>query len=139
MFEPHAETVNDTAKLIIGRMISRAILDKPEMVTEALGRLEAMAERNGETDYVQMWRDVLRQDIPSIQRVLRGRDEVSTWLRLTIPFSPASARIPLTDTEFRRRIWRDARRLVMMRPIKERASEYDVDGQSEGENLRRFG
>jgi hypothetical protein len=139
MFEPHTEIVNDTAKLIIGRMISRELGKHPELIDEASERLEVMAERNGETDYVQIWRDLLRRDTPSIQRVLRGRDEMSTWLRLTIPFSPTSANIPLHDTEFRRRIWRDARRLVMMGLGSERANGYDVSEQSDGANIRRFG
>ena len=114
MFKPHAEIVNDTAKLIIARMISRELGKRSSLVDEAFERPEDMAERNGDTDYVQMWRELLRSDTRSIQRVLRGRDEVSTWLRLTTPFSAKGANIPITDVQFLRRLWLDARRLVMM-------------------------
>ena len=138
MFKPHAEIVNDTAKLIIGRMISRELGKRTSLVDEAFERLEDMAERNGETDYVQMWRDLLRGDTRSIQRVLRGRDEVSTWLRLTMPFSAKSASIPMNDVHFRRRVWRDARRLVRMGFGRDRAVGYDVE-KSYGTDIRRFG
>jgi hypothetical protein len=139
MFKPSAEIVNDTAKLIIARMIARELSRRPALIDEASERLEVMADRNGETDYVQMWRDLLRGDAQSIQRVLRGRDEVSTWLRLTTPFSAKSANIPIQDVNFRRRIWRDARRLVMMGFGSERAAGYHVSEQGDGANLRRFG
>lgn len=138
MFKPHAEIVNDTAKLIIARMISRELGKRPSLVDEAFERLEDMAERNGDTDYVQMWRELLRSDTRSIQRVLRGRDEVSTWLRLTTPFSAKSANIPITDVQFRRRLWRDARRLVMMGFGRDRAVGYDGE-KSDGANVRRLG
>lgn len=139
MFEPHTEIVNDTAKLIIGRLISRELVRHPELIDEASDRLEMMAERNGETDYIQMWRRLLQGDTLSIQRVLRGRDDTSIWLRLTNPFSPKSANIPINDTEFRRRIWRDARRLVTMGFSSERANGYEFYEQGESENVRRFG
>jgi hypothetical protein len=111
---PHAEIVNDVAKLIISRLISRALFRADdEIILKARVRLNEKAAREGETDYIRMWREIVYAPPERIMQVLRSRDEEAYWLRLTSPFSATDAGYPIRDIEFRRRIWRDARRLVL--------------------------
>lgn len=111
---PHAEIVNDVAKLIIGRLVSRALMHDPRILERAKERLDAKAARDGEADYIAMWRTILNGSLDDVRRTLASRDEVSYWLRLTSPFSAADAGFPIKEEELRRRLWKDARNLVVM-------------------------
>lgn len=122
---PHAEIVNDVVKLIIGRLVSRALSKDPRILEKARERLEIKALRDGESDYIITWRGLLDGPVDDVRSVLVSRDEESYWLRLTSPFSAADAGYPIKEEGFRRRLWKDARNLVMMGHSRDRNFAHD--------------
>jgi hypothetical protein len=123
---PNQETVNDEAKLIIHRWIARRLGSDAGMVDRARVRLAEIERESGQIDYVDMWKDILSKDPLTIRRHLVARDETSCWLRISSPFSTVSG-LPLNDVPLRRRIWRDARRLVMTREQRHRELSDGLD------------
>ena len=69
------ETINDTAKLIMHRLIARELVRNPSLVARARTSLEKMAARFPGRSFVQEWDTVLRRPVNEIVAVLRGRGE----------------------------------------------------------------
>jgi hypothetical protein len=105
------ETINDTAKLIMHRLIARELVRSPSLVARARTSLEKMAVRFPDRPFVQEWDTVLRRPIDEIVAVLRGRGEDARRLRLSSPFVLAEG-IDFKDEALRRRIGQVAKRLA---------------------------
>ncbi len=105
------KTVNDTAKLIMHRLIARQLVRNPSLVARARTSLEKMAVCFPGRSFVQEWDTVLRHPVNEIVAVLRGRDEDAWWLRLSLPFVLAEG-MDFADEALRRRIGQAAKRLA---------------------------
>lgn len=106
------EHVNDTAKLMIHRLIARAIGRDPSLIDRARLSLDrSCSQRYEGYSFVSEWHDLLRLPPSNVRRRLTSRDEEMTRLRLSSPFVIADG-IDVSDVALRRRIWRAARRLA---------------------------
>jgi hypothetical protein len=105
------ETINDTVKLIMHRLIARKLVRNPSLVARARTSLEKMAARFPDRPFVQEWDTVLQRPVNEIVAVLRGRDEDARRLRLSSPFVLAEG-IDFKDEALRRPIGQAAKRLA---------------------------
>jgi hypothetical protein len=107
------EQVNDTAKLMIHRLIARAIGRDPSLIDRAKISLERRSsERFEGYSFVSEWSDLLLLPPLEIRRRLTSRDEEMTRLRLSSPFVIAEG-IDFSHIALRRRIWQAAKRLAV--------------------------
>jgi hypothetical protein len=105
------ETVNDTAKLIMHRLIARELARDPTLVERARIQLGRMAARFPDRSFVHDWEAVLRRPTSEIAAVLTGRNQEARWLRLSSPFILADG-VDFKNEALRRRIGQAARRIA---------------------------
>src|SRR5882672_5355643 len=105
------ETVNDTAKLIMHRLIARALVRDPSLVGRARASLEKMATRFPDQSFVRDWDALLRRPVNEIVAVLTGCGQEARRMRLSSPFVLAEG-IDFKDEVLRRRIGRAAKRIA---------------------------
>jgi hypothetical protein len=105
------ETVNDTAKLIMHRLIARTLTRDPSLVGRAKASLDKMADRFPDRSFVAEWDAVLRRPVEEIVAVLVGRGQEARRLRMSSPFVLAEG-IDITQEALRRRIGQAAKRLA---------------------------
>jgi hypothetical protein len=105
------EHVNDTAKLMMHRLIARAISRDPSLVEKAKVSLERSSQHFEGYAFVREWSELLDRPSSEIRRLLASRSERMTRLRLSSPFILAEG-IDFGNTALRRRIWRAAKRVV---------------------------
>lgn len=105
------EVVNDAAKLMMHRLISREIQRDPSLVDRAkLYHAQATQQYTGRP-FVQEWHDLLNLSSTELRARLISRDKEMVRLRLSSPFLFVAG-IDFTDYDFRLRIRRAARRVV---------------------------
>jgi len=80
------EVVNDTAKLVMHRLIARQLSRDPSVLLQATTYLKQMAERYPDRSFVGEWEDILKLPLKEIQSKLTSRNEEMTRLRLSSPF-----------------------------------------------------
>jgi hypothetical protein len=105
------ETVNDTAKLMMHRLVSRQIIRDPSVVDYAKASHAQTARRYAGRAFVREWDDLLKLPLIKLRARLISRDAEMVRLRLSSPFL-AGAGIDFTDYDFRIRIRRAAKRLA---------------------------
>ncbi|OAF04299.1 hypothetical protein AYJ54_24230 [Bradyrhizobium centrolobii] len=105
------EYVNDTAKLMMHRLIARQIGRDPSLVERAKDSLARSSQRYEGYDFVREWSDVLGFPPSTVRRRLTSRDEEMTRLRLSSPFVLAEG-VNFEDHALRRRIWKAAKRIA---------------------------
>jgi hypothetical protein len=105
------ETVNDTAKLIMHRLIARRLLRDPSLVEQARQSLAKIAIRFSDRPFVREWEIILRRSPREIATFLVDRGDEAKRLRLSSPFVIAEG-VDFTNEELRRRIWRAAKRIA---------------------------
>jgi hypothetical protein len=105
------ESVNDTAKLIMHRLIARELLRDPSLVERARAVLEKTAVRFPDRSFIRDWQLVLQRPVNEIVSVLVDRGQEARRLRLSSPFVLAEG-IDFKDVTLRRRIGRAARRVA---------------------------
>lgn len=105
------ETVNDTAKLLMHRLIAREVSRNPSLIEQARDRHVLRARQYPGYAFVGEWNALLELPLAALCAKLVSRDAEMVRLRISSPFSLVT-RLDLTDYGFRRRIWRAARRLV---------------------------
>jgi len=105
------ETVNDTAKLIMHRLIARELARDPTLVERARIQLGRMAARFPDRSFVHDWEAVLRRPTSEIAAVLTRRNQEARWLRLSSPFILADG-VDFKNEALRRRIGQAARRIA---------------------------
>jgi len=133
----NAEEINDVAKLIMHRLIARQVRLEPGIIIRARNKVAEIEQKSGSRDFTLMWKQLLDGDPTELRRRLVARDEVSTWLRLTSPFAGIT-NLPLNDIDLRRRIWKDARRLVTLRTRQTPECNRNVTTPTD-QNTCRFG
>jgi hypothetical protein len=104
------ETVNDAAKLMMHRLISRQIGRDPSLIDGAKLSNAQAAQRYPGRPFVEEWENLLKLSPAKLRARLVSRDSDMVRLRLSSPFLLAS--VDFTDYEFRLRIRRAARRVV---------------------------
>ncbi len=109
------EHVNDTAKLMIHRLIARAIGRDPSLVEKARVSLDRSSQHFEGYSFIREWSELLDLPTCEIRRLLASRSERMTRLRLSSPFILADG-IYFSNTALRRRIWRAARRVAQVSP-----------------------
>ena len=109
------EHVNDTAKLMMHRLIARAIGRDPSLVEKAKASLDRSSQHFEGYSFVREWSELLDLPAPEIRRLLASRSERMTRLRLSSPFILAEG-IDFGNTALRRRIWRAAKRVAQASP-----------------------
>jgi hypothetical protein len=105
------ETVNDAAKLMMHRLISRQIGRDPSLIDGAKLSNAQAAQRYPGGPFVEEWENLLKLSPAKLRARLVSRDSDMVRLRLSSPFLLASG-VDFTDYEFRLRIRRAARRVV---------------------------
>jgi hypothetical protein len=105
------EIINDTAKLIMHRMIARSLARDPSLVERARASLEAMAPRFPDRPFMREWSEMLRLPVAELRVRLVSRDQDMKRLRLSSPFVTAEG-ADFEEEALRRRIRRVARRVA---------------------------
>ena len=111
----NTERVNDTAKLMMHRLIAREIGRDPSLIERAKEAHARHSQRHSGHSFVQEWTDILDRPAIEIRHLLTSRNENMTRLRSSSPFVLADG-IDLTDETLRRRIWRAARHIAYSAP-----------------------
>jgi hypothetical protein len=117
------EIVNDTAKLIMHRLIARLLVRDPLLVDRAKVSLTKISMRFPDRSFVVDWEKLLRLPTSELRALLTSRNQDMKRLRLSSPFVTAEG-VDFGDQTLRRRIRRAAKRIVA------RASR--PDGGSQG-------
>jgi hypothetical protein len=112
------ETVNDTAKLMMHRLISRKIDRDPFLVERARLLHAQTAQRYAGRPFVQEWDDLLKLPSTKLRARLISRDSDMVRLRLSSPFLLV-ADVGFTDYDLRMRIRRAARRVAQRGAMRE--------------------
>ena len=105
------EVVNDTAKRMMHRLVSREIGRDPSLVERAKVSQARAAQRYSGRRFVLEWDDLLKLPPVELRARLISRDSEMARLRLSSPFLAAEG-IDFTDYDFRLRIRRAARRVA---------------------------
>ena len=108
---PNQEVVNDTAKLIMHRLIARRLAHDASLIDQAKASLERMAVRFPDRAFVREWENLLALPADQLRDLLASRQVEMKRLRLSSPFVVAE-RIDFTNPDLRRRIRRAAKRIV---------------------------
>jgi hypothetical protein len=110
--EINQETVNDTAKLMIHRLISREIRRDPSLIQRARASNAQMAARYHGCSFVHEWDQLLKLAPPVLRARLTSRTSDMVRLRASSPFVLADG-VDFTDYELRLRIRRAAKRIAL--------------------------
>jgi hypothetical protein len=105
------ERVNDTAKLIIHRLIARQMSRDPSLVERVRHSLTRSADRFHGYTFIEDWDRLLNLPQMDLRRRLTKRDDEMTRLRLSSPFVTTDG-INFEDVHLRRRIWRSAEKVA---------------------------
>jgi hypothetical protein len=105
------ETVNDTAKLIMHRLIARSLARDPMLVDRAKVSLARSSLHFPDRSFIADWEELLRLPTRELRALLTSRDQNMRRLRLSSPFTTAEG-VDFTDQTLRRRIRRAAKRIV---------------------------
>jgi hypothetical protein len=105
------EVVNDTAKLIMHRLIARSLGRDPLLVDRAKLSLAKMSTRFPGRSFVDDWNDLLRLPATSLRLLLTCRNQHMKQLRLSSPFVIAEG-VDFSDERLRRRIRCAAKKLA---------------------------
>jgi hypothetical protein len=105
------ESVNDTAKLIMHRIIARALVRDPSLVDRAKSSLAVISARFPDRSFVADWEELLGLPTSRLRVLLTHRGQRMKRLRLSSPFVTAEG-VDFRDETLRRRIRRAAKRIV---------------------------
>lgn len=109
---PNAERVNDLAKRLMHRLLARRLPHEPDLIVRARDRVRPFDDGSPLPDHVGEWRALLDLSIADLRRRVTGRGEVMDRLRSS---SPLLGDGYYADVDLRRRIWRAARRIAVLR------------------------
>jgi hypothetical protein len=105
------EMINDTAKLVMHRLVSRELGRDPSLIESAKVSHARAAVRYAGRSFVREWDELLKLPLIELRTKLVSRDSEMVRLRLSSPFL-ASAGIDFSDYAFRLRIRRAAKRVA---------------------------
>ncbi|MGW9333503.1 hypothetical protein [Bosea sp. NPDC055594] len=136
--QPDAEAVNSEAKLVMARIIARHLAANPGAVDRALAGYVAWSAEERSTKPAVYWIEALEKGAAATRRRITQRDKRAAWMRNSTPIT-LSADLPcLRDVDFRRRIWRDAKRLVARR-MRGDLEAFSKGRMSRSEAIHRLG
>jgi hypothetical protein len=107
----NTEIVNDTAKLIMHRLIARSLAHDPTLISRAKVALADAALRFPNRRFIGEWEDILARSPSEVRALLTRRDQNMKRLRLSSPFVTAEG-IDFTNRDLRQRIRRAAKRIA---------------------------
>jgi hypothetical protein len=105
------ESINDTAKLMMHRLIARLLARDPLLIDRARASLARMSARFPDRTFITEWEELLRLPSPELRRLLISRNEDMRCLHLSSPFVVAEG-VDFGDQNLRRRIRRAAKRIA---------------------------
>ena len=105
------EMVNDAAKLMMHRLVSRSVGRDPSLIERTKAVHAKTAQRYTGRPFVHEWDELLKLPCAELRARLISRDSEMVRLRLSSPFFLAAG-IDFSDYDFRRRIRRAAKRIV---------------------------
>jgi hypothetical protein len=105
------ERVNDTAKLMMHRLIARELGRDPSLLDRARISQAKMAERFADRPFVREWDELLSASAAELRARLTSQDSDMVRLRSSSPFVLAEG-VDFTDYDLCLRIHRAARRVV---------------------------
>jgi hypothetical protein len=105
------ETVNDAAKLMMHRLISRQMGRDPSLIERARILHSQIGLRYAGRPFVQEWDELLKLSPTELRPRLTSRESKMVRLRLSSPFVFAAG-IDFKDYNFRLRLRRAAKRVV---------------------------
>lgn len=108
---PNLEIVNDTAKLIMHRLIARRLAQDASLAERAKVCHAHISARHPGRPFVRDWNQLLALSANQLRRLLTSRNAEMNRLRLSSPFVITDG-IDFTDLALRRRIRRAAKRVV---------------------------
>jgi hypothetical protein len=112
MCEPlNQEVINDTAKLIMHRLIARSLVHDASLIDRAKVSLAGMAVRFPNQVFIRDWKELLALPPVQVRAQLTSRDQDMKRLRLSSPFVTAEG-LDFTEETLRRRIRRAAKRIA---------------------------
>jgi hypothetical protein len=111
MWTLNQESVNDTAKLIMHRIIARALVRDPSLVDRAKSSLTKISARFPDRSFVADWEELLSLPVSRLRVLLTHRGQRMKRLRLSSPFVTADG-VDFRDEALRRRIRRAAKRIA---------------------------
>ena len=112
MYAPlNQEVVNDTAKLIMHRLIARSLARDPTLVDRARASLAQVSVHFPDRVFVADWVELLRLPTRKLRALLISRDQDMRRLRLSSPFVTAEG-VDFGNPILRRRIRRAAKRIA---------------------------
>lgn len=135
---PDAEAINAEFKLLMSRIIARRIATDPGMINRARAWYADWSEEDRATKPAAYWIETLEQGPEAVRRRLTARDERSYWMRDSSPLRLAHDLDCLRDIDFRRRIWRDAKRLIALR-LRRAFEGYSEGRLSREDAIQRLG
>jgi len=106
------ERINDTAKLIMHRLVARALArDENNLLHQAKASLAEISRRFENRSFIAEWEELLGLPTCDLRVLLTSRSEEMKRLRLSSPFVIAES-INFEDQTLRRRIRQAAKRIV---------------------------
>ena len=109
------EMVNDTAKLIMHRLIARSLAHDPSLLDRAKVSLIKTSVQFPHRSFIAEWDELLRLPTSELRALLTSRNQHMKRLRLSSPFVTAEG-VDFSEQTLRRRIRAAARRLVARTP-----------------------
>jgi hypothetical protein len=106
------EAINDTAKLIMHRLVARALAKDPTLVEMAKEILAEMSVRYKGRPFLEEWENLLRLPTKQLCSRLIDRCQDMKRLRLSSPFITARG-VNFEDQHLRIRVRRAARRIAL--------------------------
>ena len=108
---PNQEVINDTAKLIMHRLIARSLAQDSTLISRARVALAGMARSFPNRTFIREWDDILGLPPNQVVALLTSHDPEMRRLRLSSPFVTAEG-VDFTGEDLRRRIRRAAKRIA---------------------------
>lgn len=108
---PNQEAVNDAAKLIMHRLVARALSRNPALIERARSVNSQLAGRFHDQTFNREWDALLARPPHEVRSLLTSRSREMSRLRLSSPFGITDG-IDFTDQKLRQRIWAAARRVA---------------------------
>src|SRR3954452_14040043 len=105
------EIVNDTAKLIMHRLIARLLARDPLLLVRAKASLAKLTGHFPDRTFAADWNELLRLPASELRALLTSRNQKMRRLRQSSPFVTAEG-ADFSDQILRRRIRLAAKRIV---------------------------
>jgi hypothetical protein len=106
------EVINDTAKLIMHRLIARSLARDASLIDRAKASLAEAAVRFPHQAFIRDWKEMLALPPDRARALLASRGQDMKRLRQSSPFVTAEG-VDFTDQNLRRRIRRAAKRIAV--------------------------